>query len=94
MEVCFFTGVRLRGKSDLQAHPLEVISNAMAAPLNIRSMFTREPMAVDQILPDSHRVPVALQLKRDQFAIRLAAARRSATRLPGQKAGDHLDGRF
>jgi len=55
---------------------------------------TCEPMAVDKILPDSHRVPVALQLQRDQFTVRLAAARRSATRFPGQKAGDHLYGRF
>ena len=40
---------------------------------------TREPVAVDQILPDSHRVSVALQLQRDQFTVRFAAARRSAT---------------
>jgi hypothetical protein len=53
-----------------------------------------EPVAVDQILPDSHRVPVALQLQRDQFTVRFAAARPSATRFPGQKAGDHLYGRF
>jgi hypothetical protein len=55
---------------------------------------TREPVAVDQILPDSHRVPAALQLQRDQFTVRFAAARRSATRFLGQKAGDHLYGRF
>ena len=55
---------------------------------------TREPVAVDQILPDSHRVPATLQLQRDQFTVRFAAARRSATRFPGQKAGDHLYGRF
>ena len=55
---------------------------------------TREPMAVHKILPDSHRVPAAPQLQRDQFTVRFAAARRSATRFPGQKAGDHLYGRF
>ncbi len=55
---------------------------------------TREPVAVDQILPDTHRVPVALQLQRDQFTVRLAVARRPATRFLAQKAGDHLYGRF
>src|SRR6266700_1651659 len=55
---------------------------------------TREPVAVDKILPDSHRVPATLQLQRDQFTVSFAAARRSATRFPGQKAGDHLYGRF
>src|SRR5260370_42122325 len=55
---------------------------------------TREPVAVDQILPDTDRVPATLQLQRYQFTVRFAAARRSETRFPGQKAGDHLDGRF
>ena len=52
------------------------------------------PMGVDQILPDPHRVRAALQLLRDQFAVRLAMARRSATRFLGRKVGDHLYGRF
>ena len=55
---------------------------------------TREPVAVDQILPDSHRVPAAFQLQRDQFTVRFAAACGSATRFPGQKVGDHFYGRF
>jgi hypothetical protein len=54
----------------------------------------REPVAVNQILPDSHRVPATFQLQRDQFTVRLAVARRSTTRFPGQKVGDHLYGRF
>jgi hypothetical protein len=41
---------------------------------------------------DSHRVPAAFQLQRDQFTVRFAAARRSATRLLRQKVGDR--GRF
>ena len=71
-----------------------------AAPRKLRTnrlnalVAAREPVPVDQILPDTHRVPAALQLQRDQFAVRFAAARRSATRFPGQKAGDHLYGRF
>ena len=37
---------------------------------------TRAPLAVNQILPDSHRVPATLQLQRDQFTVRFAVARR------------------
>ena len=37
---------------------------------------TRAPLAVNQILPDSRRVPATLQLQRDQFTVRFAVARR------------------
>jgi hypothetical protein len=42
----------------------------------------RAPVAVHQVLPDSHRVPAAFQLLRGQFTVRFATARRSTTPQP------------
>ena len=36
----------------------------------------REPMAIDEVLPDPHRIAPARQRRNDQFAIGLAHARR------------------
>src|SRR6516225_500580 len=40
---------------------------------------TAESVAVDQILPDTHRVPATIELPRDQFPERFAVAGRPAT---------------
>ncbi len=55
---------------------------------------TVESVTVDQVLPDSHRVAAEFKLLCYQFTVRLAETRRSTTRFPGRKVGDHLYGRF
>jgi signal transduction histidine kinase len=54
------------------------------------TIATREPVAVDQILPDSHRVPVALQLQRDALIARLDRVRSISHNL-GYGVGDDMD---
>src|SRR5664279_1007262 len=59
----------------------------------------REPVRIDQVLEDTHRVATPRQLQLDRLAVCFADTRRSLAslfrrRFCQQKAGGHLYGRF